>query len=593
MDTVTNDTDLNRRLLAEQIKVLYQIFWPLLAGTLSCALAVVYALWVVTSHTSLLIWLSLLLITYGLRIALYFFYQTHFTTDNAQRYGMMYALGSGVAGSIWGIGSVIILPPDLLDYQLFVFFLLVTQGATTVSSMSCYKPAFYAYMPISIIPLGMFFTLQAQPLHQAIGYLTIPYVIALSYFATKFNHSFVDSLKLRFENLELVAQLREQKMEADSANRAKSKFLAAASHDLRQPLHALTLFTSVLDESIKYPVVRRVVEQIKSSVSALQNLFNALLDVSQLDAGVMKVEKVYFYLTPVFNKLANDFNSQASKKGLRLHWPDCDYAVYTDPSLFEQILRNFVSNAINYTETGEITIDCIANGEVIDIHVIDTGPGITDVDQEAIFSEFYQLNNPERDRSKGLGLGLAIVKRTANLLSHSIKVESQPGSGSTFSITVEQAHVAVPVDVNGTEPEINFRPITNSLIIVIDDEISVREGMQSLLQLWGCEVITAVDQAEAITLLRQHGQTPDGIIADYRLRENKTGVEAIHAIHAEFHDGIPALIVTGDIAVERLREVKNSGFQMLHKPVAPAKLRAFVHNTQRQAMTEPVLTDSA
>ena len=406
MDTVAFDKDQvqNQKVQVEQIKVLYGIFWPLLTGSLLCAIAVVYGLWDVTSHTALITWMSLLVLIYALRSALYFSYKAHVTADNARRYGLLFAVGSGIAGSLWGFGSVILLPPQQLDYQLFVFFILVAQGATTVSSLSSYKPAFFAYMPISIIPIGVYFVLLDEPLHQAIGYLTIPYVIALSFFAMNFNRAFTDSLKLRFENLDLVEQLREQKKEAERANKAKSKFLAAASHDLRQPLHALTLFTSVLDESIKYPTVRRVVDQIKSSVDALQNLFHALLDVSQLDAGVMKVEKTYFYLAPLFEMLANDFGSQASTKGLRINWPDCSYAVHTDQALFEQILRNYISNAISYTETGEITISCIADDEMISIHVIDTGTGIADEDQQAIFGEFYQLSNPERDRSKGLGL---------------------------------------------------------------------------------------------------------------------------------------------------------------------------------------------
>ena len=378
----------------------------------------------------------------------------------------------------------------------------------------------------------------------------------------------------------LVKQLQEQKGDAEQANIAKSKFLAAASHDLRQPLHALTLFTSVLDEEIKYPKTRRVVDQIKASVDALKNLFNALLDISKLDAGVIKVERTDFNLQPLLDKLANDFEPLAKEKGLQIDCSICTYAVRSDLTQLEQILRNYISNAIRYTDNGEIKLTCVADDKNITINVIDTGIGIAQDKQQEIFEEFHQLSNPERDRSKGLGLGLAIVHRTAKLLGHRINVESQPGKGSTFSISVPQAQHVIENNEADSDLSKDDRHARNELIIVIDDEASIREGMQSLLQQWGYEVICAADKEEALSLLGQQNRIPDGIIADYRLRDYKTGIEVVHAIHAEYNKIIPTLIVTGDSSVDKLREVNNSGFQVLHKPVAPIKLRAFLRHIQ-------------
>ena len=385
-----------------------------------------------------------------------------------------------------------------------------------------------------------------------------------------------ESVRLRNENLELVEELRKQKEEAEQANNAKTKFLAAASHDLRQPLHALALFTSVLDESIQYPKVRKVVDQINASVNALQNLFNALLDISRLEAGVMKVEMCQFALQSLFEKLSNEFTPQAKAKGLALDWPSCHYSVDSDPALLEQILRNYLSNAIRYTETGNVHVECREEKDAIVISVIDSGVGIPQEEQEAIFTEFYQLANPERDRSKGLGLGLAIVQRTAELLGHRIKIESQIDVGSTFSVALPMASGKKSKETaEYALADENFLE-NRKTVVVIDDEINVLEATESLLRMWGCDVVTGSDINEVLDKLQQHGGVPDAIIADYRLRDKQTGIDAIKTIYAKFGDDIAAIIVTGDIAAERLREVNKAGLQVLHKPVAPARLRAFL-----------------
>lgn len=573
------DQDQNQKILLEQVKILYQILLPILIISLVVSSALVYGLWNVTSQTVLTVWMSLMLIVLILRAIYFFIYQRHSKPEKVQKDAMYYVIGNAAAGLVWGVGAVMLFPTQGLEYQLFILFVLVGMGAGSISTHTAYLPAFFAYFPTSMLPICIKLLLIGDPIHLSLGIMTVAYIIALTYLGTKINRTLKQSLKLRFENIDLVKQLREQKNEAEHANIAKSKFLAAASHDLRQPLYALTLFTSVLDESIKYPKVRRVVDQIKASVQSLQSLFNALLDISQLDAGVMKAEKFDFSLQPLFENLANDYDAQAKQKGLKIVWPNCSFTVNTDPMLFEQILRNYISNAIRYTDRGEVRISCVLDEESVIISVIDTGIGIPVKDQKVIFEEFHQLTNPERDRSKGLGLGLAIVQRTASLLEHSIDIVSKPGEGSTFSINLDKAIIdeSTVVAISDVMNKINRDSI---FMVVIDDEASVREGTQSLLQLWGCDVITAADKQGALTQIRQQNRSPDGIIADYRLRENHTGVEVIRAIHAEFSKDIPALIVTGDIAAEHLREVNSSGFQVLHKPVAPVKLRTFLRNVQ-------------
>jgi len=573
----------NQKILVEQVRLLYRSLLPILAVNLIVGTAMLFGLWEVVSQKALTIWMSLMLFLLGMRVVSYFIYRHKFTSDRAQRYGWYFVIGTAITGLLWGVGAVVLFPEQELEYQLFILFMLVGMGAGSVSSLTTYLPAFYAFFPVSMIPITIKLFLIGESIQLSLGTMTIAYIIALSYFGLNIGRTMKQSLKLRFENIELVELLKQQKEEAEQSNIAKSKFLAAASHDLRQPLHALTLFTSVLNDSSQTPENRNVVNQILASAESLESLFNALLDISRLDAGTLKVRKQSFHLQPLIKRLKNDFEQQAKEKGLKITWPHDDAIIKSDPALFEQILRNFITNAIRYTTEGSIQITINAQEQDVLIRVSDTGVGIANEQQEKIFDEFYQLSNPERDRSKGLGLGLAIVKRTADLLQHRIEVQSEPGKGSVFSIYVEK------VEYSHAENDHIFNQSEFSLtkdagfFVIIDDDRSILAATQKLLQSWGYDMVMAETQDDALQQLKNLSKKPDVIITDYRLPNNCTGIEAIQAIQSEFGNEIPALIITGDTAVEQLREVNDSGYQVLHKPVSPIKLRALLRNLLRQS----------
>jgi len=577
---LAEDRQQSQAILFEQVKILFKAIYYNMTSYLIICGVVVFVVWDVAPHDLVLTWAGVLTSILVIRVAVHFFIQHRLSAENARAFGRYLVLSAGITGLVWGIGTMLMFQQVELMYQIFILFIIAGLGVAAFASTSIYLPSLFATISGLILPLGIKLFFIDGDIYRGLAIVTLLFVFSLFLFSINLNRSLLESLRLRFENTDLVTQLRFQKEEAEHANEAKSKFLAAASHDLRQPLHALTLFTSVLDESIQSPKVRQVVEQINASVRALQSLFNALLDISRLDAGVMKDEKTRFDLQTLFTRLANDFDPLAREQSLHINWPDAAYTVYSDPSLLEQILRNYIANAIRYTDSGEITIRCEMQADGINIQVIDTGIGIPAEEQQAVFEEFHQLGNPERDRNKGLGLGLAIVQRTAKLLGHPIKVTSELGKGSTFGIIVEAGELDEHAqEIPAVDPGDN-QTANGAVIVVIDDEESIREGMRNLLQIWGCDVITASNKEEAISQLRQQDKMPDGIIADYRLRDNQTGIEAIHALHAEYEAQIPALIVTGDIAMERLREVNDSGFQVLHKPVAPVKLRTFLRNIQ-------------
>ncbi|HEX5638025.1 MAG TPA: hybrid sensor histidine kinase/response regulator, partial [Gammaproteobacteria bacterium] len=373
------------------------------------------------------------------------------------------------------------------------------------------------------------------------------------------------------ENLDLVQQLQTEKNRAEDANLAKSKFLAAASHDLRQPLHALSLFTATLDEKIRLPEVRTVVDNIKQSVTALEGLFNALLDISRLDAGIVQPKIVSANIQPLFRLLDDEYAPQARSQGLAWNIHCDDIAIKTDPVLLETILRNLISNAIRYTPHGRIHLRCTAQEDHARIEIQDSGIGISPENQQEVFNEFVQLQNPERDRTKGLGLGLAIVKRLVNLLQHDLQMHSIPGTGTNFRLRLPIAEVVASSQIaDDLQKNIGGQGMR---VLVIDDEAVVRRAVESLLTEWGYEVIVAESSDEALNTLHS---APDVIIADYRLRLNLTGIDAIRAVHARWGKHIPALIITGDTGPEQLREASQSGYSLLHKPVQPGRLRAYL-----------------
>lgn len=369
---------------------------------------------------------------------------------------------------------------------------------------------------------------------------------------------------------------------AEAASRAKSRFLAAASHDLRQPMHALSLFAATLVERLRYPEVRQIADQMQASITSLTSLLDALLDISKLDAGTVKPQVLNFRLQEIFDGIHRDFVARALDKGIRLRVVPTSAVVKSDPLLLARIVRNLVSNAVNYTREGGVLVGARRRGRLVRIEVWDTGPGIPEAERERIFEEFYQIGNPERDRSKGLGLGLAIVRRLADLLRHGLEFRSRPGRGTVFAITVPASSLHAEVNAAASEPPgVPVLPAPgNPVVVLIEDERIIREATRTLLCDWGCTVVACASAIAARAELAQRGLRPDLILADYRLAGGHTGIEAIDLLHATFGPDIPAVLITGDAAAEHLKEAEERGLSLLHKPVPPAKLRALIASIQ-------------
>jgi signal transduction histidine kinase len=485
-----------------------------------------------------------------------------------------FSLATLGGGLVWGVGAVLLLTPDPTE-QLIVMLFISATASGAVPAFGSYLPATYAYSVPAMLPFVIWSLAQGDRLHNADALMGVVFMTVFLALAGRFNANLVASLLLRFQNNALLENFKRQKEIAEQANVAKSRFLAAASHDLRQPVHALGMFISALRARAMDAEARRLVEYLDGSVEALDGLFASLLDISRLDAGVVRPRMESFRIQPILQRVCADHAAEAQAKGLRLVQHRCSAVVRSDPVLVERIVRNLVANAVRYTHRGRVVVGC-RRGTRLSVEVWDTGIGIARDQQSRVFEEFHQLENPERDRLKGLGLGLAIVKRLSHLLDCPLTLDSEPGRGSAFKLAVPVSNETLAA----TEPSVQSLPLSQrtGLILVIDDETAIQEGMRSLLTGWGHQVIVAASCEQMLERVADCETRPDLIICDYRLRGDENGISVIQRLQSEFNHNVPAMLITGDTGPERLMDAQASGFLLMHKPVPGGKLRAAVGN---------------
>lgn len=501
-------------------------------------------------------------------------------------WGRLAIAAAGLCGLLWGIGGIVLHDPTSLAHQLFVLMAATGLGFTSTYMTAPLLRAFLAYVCPSFLLSAIPFLMDGDRVHVAIGIATLLLLPVIVQCAARACRTFLDSANVRLQNSELMAELVEQKEAAEEANVAKSRFLAVASHDLRQPLHALGLFVQALQESSIATHERHLVGNIRRSVDAMEELFDALLDISRLDAGVVRPRFETFGLASMFDRLSFEYVPVAKQKGLSLSVMKTSVFVCSDPSLLERIVRNLVSNAVRYTDRGGLLLGCRREEGGVRIEVWDTGRGIAPEKHREIFREFAQLDAADRDPRKGLGLGLAIVERLAHLLDHNIRLHSIPGKGSMFSVVVPRGREQDVVPQAAVEHTTAF-DLTGVLILVIDSEPAVCQAMEALLSKWNCEVITAASGGEMKNKLTMVRRIPSLIISDYRPRAPATlgagpTLAIIDMLRAEFNTEIPAVLLTGDTGMERsLRDQEVAGLPVLQKPLNPARLRTLIANLLR------------
>jgi two-component system, sensor histidine kinase len=592
------DTDLSREVRAEQLALLCRQWLRVPVPVLFVAVVIGYVAWDYVAHSLVLVWG---LLSVGTLLARMHFCRVLLKDGGASRnpdgWSRLLVGMAAINGVISGAASPLMLPSLPHVEQALLTMVMGCWGAGAVAANASYPASFYAFAWPFFALLTASWAFSGQPAMVWVMLLLLIFAVTLSVFVRENGRLVIDSIKLRFANDQLLVQkeqliglLRAEfdkaegaRAKAEEANRSKSQFLASASHDLRQPLHALSLLTALLNDMAQDQRVREVGQHIGQSVQSLERLFGALLDLSKLDAGVVKPELREIDLGEFVAQLSNEYRSKAQEKGLRFEVACEPMWVRGDPILLERIVRNLLENAIRFTHAGRVSLQ--VHGELKDVllTVSDTGPGIQKAEQARVFEEFYQTENPGRERSKGLGLGLSIVRRLVDLLGYRIQLDSVEGHGASFTVILPGALVQRPA-FSSVEAPAPAADVSGLTVLVIEDDAEARRAMQMTLKRWGCEALVVANAEGACELLSARGGAPDVLLSDYRLAHGADGIHAIQSLRARFGP-IPAALLTGDISGDRLLELKASGLRVLHKPVKAPALRDLLHALARRDRT--------
>lgn len=502
------------------------------------------------------------------------------------RWRYLWNIGSLGMAVLWGVASWVLYSLGGFVQQTGLIVIIYTFSAVVVPDLSTQPRMYLAFLGLCFTPLITRIALAGDPRSYELAGILLLILSISVLLARNYREATERVLNLKVRADDLMEQLRAEKLAADEArrvaelaNRAKTQFFTAASHDLRQPLHAMGLLVEALRQQTLGTELGRLVGNINGSVDALNELFSELLDISCLDAGVVTSTPQSFELTDIFRKLRLNFDPIAFDKGLAFRVRGDRQVVHADPLLVERVLRNLVCNALNYTENGTVLVGARRQGAKILLQVWDTGPGISEANQQRIFEEFYQVPSVDLQggaQPKGLGLGLSIVQRLAQLMDAPLGFRSELGRGTVFSLTMPAGHITSPVADTLHRQWPVVPTLSGRLIVIVEDEHSIRKGLEMLLKGWGAEVLP-FDGFHAVKAWMRQGPAgagrPDLMIVDYGLGYGANGVEVIDAVRRHFGAPIPAIVVTASSPVE---QAQAHDFHVLIKPVTPSSLRAMI-----------------
>ena len=547
--------------------------------------------WGIAPAALMLPWMGVFVVMGVARILLWqaFRRATPRTRADWSRWLLRSNIGTLVAGVFWGFTGWAFYVEGSGLQQTGLIIIVYTFCVVGIPVLSIQPRIYLAFGALSFLPL----VVRIASVGDSYSYQLAGELVLIISFTTILARTYRQALQraidLKVQADELLVQLRIEKQaaeaarqEAEVANRAKTQFFTAASHDLRQPLHAMGLFAEALRQRVHEPEVAQLVNSINESVDALEGLFSELLDITRIDNGGVEVHEQHFVVSDILRKLRLSFEPGAFEKGLSLRLRSGERVVFADPLLVERILRNLVSNAIRYTNDGSVLVSCRQRGDRVLLQVWDTGIGIPDAERVRIFEEFYQVPNTgvvSPEQRKGLGLGLAIVKRLAELMRAPLSVRSQAGRGTVFTLElpVGKAPRALAPPVPGKGPV--GITLEGRLVVIVEDEPAVRGGLEVLIKGWGASIASFDSVAASSKWALESDPTivkPDLLIVDYRLEDGLNGVDAIKALRARFGAAVPAILVTGSTMTGHEMEAQLHNFHLLIKPVVPNKLRAMI-----------------
>ncbi|ARN75132.1 hybrid sensor histidine kinase/response regulator [Oceanicoccus sagamiensis] len=569
------DNDSEQQIFNAQVSTFYQQIPANLLPAVLISTLVTITIWEPQSRAGLSLWLAANYLFFLLRL---FSFQRFNRTEirdtlSIKAWADMAFFQLLLYGIIWALLPLCFptMENTPTSTLLAVYFFATTAIIGLSISHSSFKPMWFAFViPASCALIYRLISSSIDGSNMLAVYLLL-FNLFLFSMMNRHHKSFRETTLLQTEYAKLMTKLQREKEKSDKANINKSTFLASASHDLRQPVHAMNLFIEMLQKQSLPADITLLISRIASSANNLQSLFNSLLDISRLDAGTVDINKKTMDLRSAVDELITLHLPEIEDKGLSISNAINERYIYSDPILVNRILSNLLINAIHYTDSGSLEIGSQATADDrIQVSITDTGKGIAPEHLETIFEEFKQLHNPERDRNKGLGLGLAICNRLAHLLDTAIEVESTLGQGSCFSLALEKDHSGIETAPTAIKPRtMDLQPYS---IMIIDDEKDILDAMPMLLSSWGCgEVAAVADDIEALQAMDQ-GFFPDLVISDYRLRDHLTGLDVIEAISQRIGYPVRAVLITGDTAVDSLKKVSDSGLKVLHKPIKTAEL---------------------
>ena len=558
----------HERILAGVIASVHQQVPRSVLGSVVGSSAVLAVFWPSHDKALLLAWFIAMLVESMVRLRMtQAFRQTRIDADNVQSWATRWVAQAAVAGVLWGVaGWLFFLPADPLKQLVLITVVLgVAFGSLTL--YAAYRPALFVFLPVALLPLIVRMLAEQDPAYVTAAVVMLAMLAFTMFFGRNFGATMYESVKNNFENELLVGQLLNEKRVADEARRAaeeatrsKTKFFAAASHDLRQPLQAIGIYCSLLKKRAQGPL-EPLAKSLASAVDSLSKLVEELLEISRLDAGAIQPRLQQVLLDEMLAQIAQEFTPLAHGKGLELRVRKPRLAVESDPVLLARVLRNLLGNAIRYTATGGVLLAARPRGGLISIEVWDTGPGIKQSELSRVFDEFYRGESSKGEPVGGFGLGLSIVRRICNVLGHPLIVTTRPGSGTVFRIETPLSalpHRGPPPDTALAESSI--RALTGHRLVLIEDNEEIRNSLQHLLSSWGAEVIA--EPGYTATLATQLASKPrlDLIVADQNLHHEASGVDIVLRIREAVGKPVPVIMLTavgaGEVIGEFQRAVK-------------------------------------
>ncbi|MGO4762452.1 ATP-binding protein [Cupriavidus sp. 2KB_3] len=576
------------------VRLLYRQSHGVLFANFVIPVAVVFVLRHSTYAGPLLWWMAMVYAVTLARILLSMVFYRYESSATPRAWANRFAAMSWVSAALWGwLGSTALFPPGA-EWTAFACIVLAGMTCGAVPALSA-QPRIYVGMVLLMGgPFIVHNAMQPEPIYNVYAAFGIAMIVVNSYFSRVTYHTLLTGVKLRFENLALIGQLEHERDRATAADMAKTRFLAAASHDLRQPVHALGLLSASLAAvaecgDVRADAASQISQRLNGTLDRMGGLLDGLLHVSRLDAGLMPARRQPLSLGKLLADLRDEYAEQASQHGSTLRVRVTQAWIDSDPELLRRILDNLLSNALRYAPQSRIVVGARRRPGAIEIQVLDSGPGIDPSQQALVFEEFTQLPNVQSEH--GLGLGLAIVRRLADLLGHPVTLRSTPGRGSNFSVTVPLARDAEPEASALTSAE-GLAPADLQArygVMLVDDDPQILAALGDLLAFWG-HTVYAGATVEAVCAAHQRarivGPAPvDLILADFRLAAQVTGRQAIAWLREYLDTEVPGLIVTGDTAPDRLKALHASGLRVLHKPIAAPLLRQAIVETVRGGVT--------